>query len=79
MARHFFHTQTSIRFTDLEGLELSSHALARTEAVRTCGELMKDAPDGIWGTRPWSVTVTEANGTVLYEIMMDGSAWPAAG
>jgi hypothetical protein len=78
MPRYFFHTQTVTRTTDDEGLEFESRLDARHEAIRTCGEMMRDAPDGFWGSRPWSVTVTDAAGLVLWEISVDGTAAAAA-
>jgi hypothetical protein len=79
MARYFFHTQTNIRFTDELGQEYPSASLARGEAIRAAGELMRDGADIFWGTRPWSITVTDAAGVVLYEIEMHGQqCGPAA-
>lgn len=74
MPRYFFHTQTDIRLTDEEGFELDGPVEARREAITACGEMMRDAPEQFWGSRPWSVTVTDAGGLVLYEISMDGVA-----
>jgi hypothetical protein len=78
MPRFFFHTQTDSRITDDDGLELAGPAEARREAIQTCGEMMRDAPECFWGSRPWSVTVTDSAGLVLWEIMVDGNASPAA-
>jgi len=40
--------------------------------------MMIDAADAFWGSRPWSITVTNAEGLILWEIIMDGSATPAS-
>lgn len=74
MQRYFFHTQTDVRFSDDEGIVLPHAAEARRQAIQTCGQMMAHAPDGFWGTRPWSVTVTNSAGLVLWEIFMDGVA-----
>lgn len=74
MPRYFFHSQTDTRATDDEGQELSDHVEARREAIRTCGEMMRDCPEPFWGSRPWSVTVTDEDGLILWEIYMDGVA-----
>jgi hypothetical protein len=72
--RVFFHTQTDVRTTDTEGMEYPSYLEARKDAIRTCGQMMEDAPEIFWGSRPWSVTVTVERGTILWEISLDGQA-----
>jgi hypothetical protein len=72
MQRYFFHTQTGTRTTDLLGLELAGPVEARSEAIKACGVMMSETPEGFWGTRPWNVTVTDEAGLVLWEIFMDG-------
>ncbi|MBU3077708.1 hypothetical protein KOF26_07490 [Sphingomonas sp. XMGL2] len=58
-------------------MDLPNHIEARRQAIETCGQMMKDAPEGFWGSRPWSVVVTDASGLILWEILMDGIAAPA--
>ncbi len=78
-AVHFyFHTETDVRTTDTDGQEFGTYGEARVEAIRTCGQLMKDAPEVFWGSRPWSVTVTDKSGLILWEIYLDGQTAPAA-
>ncbi len=72
MPLYFFHSQTDTRMTDFEGTELPGPKEARAEAISTCGQMMHDAPDVFWGSRPWSVTVTDSAGLILWEITMDG-------
>jgi hypothetical protein len=74
MQRYFFHSQNETRYTDDEGMELDGPVEARRMAIRTCGQMMQDAPEGFWSSRPWSVTVTDDKGLVLWEIFMDGVA-----
>jgi hypothetical protein len=78
MPQYFFHTQTQARAIDGEGLELSGDAEARSEAIKSCGEMVRDAPERFWGSRPWAVTVTDTTGRVLYEISVNGHATPIA-
>ncbi len=52
MPRFFFPTQTDIRVADQEGVELDGSVEARRQAIQTCGEMMRDAPEGFWGSRP---------------------------
>lgn len=77
MARYFFHTQTGSRYTDDTGVEFASPLEARAQAIITCGQMLKDEPKDFWGSRPWSVTVTDAVGLILWELSMDGFAAPA--
>ena len=78
MALYFFHTQTDSRSTDDEGMEFASPGEARAQAVATCGHMVRDAPSNFWGSRPWTVVVTNAVGLILWELSMDGFASPAA-
>jgi hypothetical protein len=78
MPLFFFHTQTESRTTDAEGVELPGAVEARKQAIQTCGQMMHDAPLAFWGSRPWSVVVTNAAGLVLWEIFMDGVSSAAA-
>ena len=74
MPKFYFHTSTLTRFTDEDGTELSGAHEARQQAIATCGEMMRDQPEGFWGSKPWSVTVTDAVGLILWELSIDGSA-----
>lgn len=74
MARYFFHLQTLTRTTDEEGSEFATPREARQEAIKTCGEMLRDSPEGFWGSRPWTVTVTDDVGLILWELAMDGFA-----
>jgi ElaB/YqjD/DUF883 family membrane-anchored ribosome-binding protein len=77
MARFFFHQQSTIRITDMEGSELPDHVEARRQAVLTCSKMVQESPDGFWGSRPWTVTVTDAIGLILWEVSMDGQGTAA--
>lgn len=77
MALYYFHTQTDTRFSDEEGMELSDPLEARAQAVITCAQMVKDAPNKFWGSRPWSVVVTDATGLILWELSVHGISGPA--
>jgi hypothetical protein len=47
-------------------------------AIKTVGEMLHGSEDAFWGSRPWTVTVTDAEGTIMYEIAVDGFASAAA-
>ncbi len=79
MPLYFFHMQTDSRSTDTEGTELATSLEARAQAIATCGQMVRDAADAFWCSRPWSVVVTDADGLILWELRMDGFASPTAG
>ncbi len=72
MPRFYFHTETDVRTTDYEGHDCASYLDARREGIATCGQMMRDAPDSFWGSRPWSVSITDADNLILWEIHIDG-------
>jgi hypothetical protein len=78
METYFFHTDTDNRNTDIAGVELESAREARVEAIKMCGQMMHEAPDSFWGTRPWSVTVTDQKGLILWIIDVGGTSSAAA-
>jgi hypothetical protein len=77
MALFFFHTETDHRVTDTEGIEFPSYIEARREGIRTAGQMMQDVPEIFWGSRPWSVSITDADGLIMWEIHLDGQTSPA--
>jgi hypothetical protein len=48
-------------------------------AIKTVGEMIRGSEDAFWGSRPWTVTVTDDVGVILYEIAVDGFAAAATG
>ncbi len=77
MARYFFHTQTAQLVPDHEGTELADLNMARASAARSFGELIKDQGLEFWSTRPWSITVTDNAGLILFVLEMHGLPSPA--
>jgi len=59
-------------------VEIATPKDARRQATKTCAELIHDAPETFWGSRPWGVTVTDATGLILWDIHRDGVAAPAS-
>lgn len=74
VSRYYFHVQSNVRQTDVDGMELSNDVEARQQAIRSAGDMLKTFPEEFWGSRPWSVTVTNAAGLVLWELYLDGVA-----
>jgi len=53
------------------GLESEIPQGARHEPIRSAGELLRDAAEPFWSVRPYSVTVTDETGLIMWEIYMD--------
>jgi hypothetical protein len=70
--RFYFHTETDVRVTDTKGQEFPGYEEARREAIRTCGQMMREAAEAFWGSRPWNVSVTNEAGLIMWEIYVDG-------
>ena len=68
MARYFFHTNSPDRFSDDLGHDLPSADHARSMAILYMAEILRDAPNQFWRSKPWSVTVADQNGLQLFAI-----------
>jgi hypothetical protein len=63
MPHYFFHVRDGGTTIDSEGVELPDQISAREEAIRTCGEMLREMPASVWSGIPWSLWVTnEADG-----------------
>lgn len=78
LAQYFFHIQSDAYHADKVGLEIGNGADARVQAIITCAQLVKDDPQTFWDSRPWTVTVANADGLVLWHLSVDGFSSPAA-
>ena len=79
MARYFFHTESSSRHDDDEGIELKDHAAARVEAIRYAGAVMSHEPGVLWDGQDFHVYVTDKGGAALFTITSFATNAPAAG
>jgi hypothetical protein len=73
MARFFFHVQDGSTFLDEEGTELPDPNAARQEAIRTCGEMLRDVPWAINNGEPFRLWVTDqphGQGHTLFALMV---------
>ena len=64
MPRYFFHVLDGRALLDREGTELPNLASARSEAVRTAGEILSEM-DGSWTGTAWRMSVADEEGIVL--------------
>jgi hypothetical protein len=59
MARFFFHVQDGSTFLDDEGTELPDTNVARQEAIRASGEMIREVPGTIRSGLGWRMWVTD--------------------
>ncbi len=77
MDRYFFHTECDIRHTDSEGVPLADMTAARKAAAESVAALLKDGAHVFWGTKPWTMTVTDERGLIFFVIEVHGQDAPA--
>ena len=65
MPRYFFHTEDGRIRRDAEALELDGIRDARTEALKTVGQMMELKPDEFWDDGCYRMTVTDDTGLIL--------------
>jgi hypothetical protein len=59
MARYFFHMRDGETILDREGIELANLDAVREEALRACGEMLRDIPEAIHNGEPFRLWVTD--------------------
>ena len=64
MPRYFFHVDDGIPDRDQDGQELPDVRAARVEAIRACGEMLREAADRFSG-REWRMEVTDESGAAV--------------
>src|SRR5215217_7267903 len=57
MPRYFFHVIDGRASIDHEGTVLAGIDEARSEAIRTAGEILRQNSAGVWTGHPWQMTV----------------------
>jgi hypothetical protein len=62
MPRYFFHTHNGVTVLDVRGLEFPNFRVARDEAIRTCGEMLRQIPFFINNGDPFQLWVTDQPG-----------------
>lgn len=65
MPRYFFHLRHQRDISDSDGIDLPGFEAAWAEAVRTCGEMLRDFEGSLAPGRPFELTVTDGDGAEL--------------
>jgi hypothetical protein len=76
--RFFFNLAGAVHNPDNEGIELASITEARTLAVQSAAELIRDRPEVVWKGEEFRVEVTDSNALVLFTVIVIGVNAPAA-
>jgi uncharacterized protein DUF6894 len=76
MPRYFFHVHDGSAVLDEVGAEFDDLASARNDAIRSCGEMLREVPSIIQRGETWSMWITDQpNGTgkVLFRLHVSAS------
>ena len=68
MPRYFFHVMDGRASIDHEGTELAGIEEARSEAIRTAGEILRHDSAGVWTGHPWQMTVADDTGLTKFTL-----------
>ena len=72
MARYFFNIVEDGHKVDAIGADYLDPEIARMEAVRFAGEILRSEPERVWKGAELRVEATDAWGTVLFTIVITG-------
>jgi hypothetical protein len=70
MARYFFNVVEDGHKVDTVGADYSTPEIARMEAVRFVGQLLKDESERLWKGAEIRVEATDEWGTVLFTLLV---------
>jgi hypothetical protein len=70
--RFYFHLAGAVHNPDNEGVELASISEARTMAVQSAAELIRDRPQVVWAGEEVRLEVTDSNQLLLFTVIVFG-------
>ena len=77
MPIYHFNVEDGATYPDLTGTELPDLVAARLDAIRRCGDLLRDNSDSFWGGHHWKLIVTDASGLILFTLNFLAVSSPA--
>lgn len=77
MARYYFNIDDGSGLENTLGMELSSLAAAKCEAVSYAGRLICDHAGEFWNSGDWSMTVTDGKGLSLFSLQLVATESPS--
>ena len=72
MARYFFNVVEDDHTVDTVGADYLDQEIARMEAVRFAGEILRSEPERLWKGMELRVEATDQWGTLLFTILVSG-------
>ncbi len=76
MPRYFFHIHENRPTRDVDGVTLASDDEARSQAVITAGEMLKEKGDAFWTSGEWRMDVADEAGVVVCSLRLTGRSGP---
>jgi Domain of unknown function (DUF6894) len=73
-----YHFNTDDR-ADPNGIEMESLAQAKCEAIRMAGQTICQGAEAFWARAEWKMTVTDASGLILFDLLIIGTESAACG
>jgi hypothetical protein len=71
MTRLVFHVHDEHPSFGSDTMDFSDLAAARSEALMTCGEMLREAvPDSIWRGQPWRLWATDPDGKTVFALTL---------
>ena len=73
MPRYHFNVHDGVDQPDSEGSEFPDRDAAWSEAVRCCGEMLKDVDGRLERNAEWRMNVTDENGEAVFTLRFVGT------
>ena len=76
MPRYHFNIDNR---TDADRAVMESLAQAKCEAIRMAGQAICQGAEAFWDRAEWKMTVTDASGLILFDLLIIGTESAACG
>jgi hypothetical protein len=72
MARYFFNLVEDGHKVDSIGADFPNAEMARMEAIRFAGQMLKDEPERVWKGAEIRIEATDTWGSILFTLLISG-------
>ena len=76
MPRYFFNVFDGKDILDEEGTELTNIYVAQAQAIRMCGELLREMGVKFWDGTEWRMEVSDDKGAILFVLRFSAQEYP---